>query len=554
MSAFPTAPAPMARRPALLRAELLRTRRTFTWGASLVSLASTLFCVRLAAAATHNGLAAAQGRWDGNVLGWLSLYAFAVLLPLGALMGALAGWREARWREGGTAWRDLSAARVLLTRVVVLALACAACQGAVLVPVLIQSHLVGEGWGPVGTWCALGALWALAQCAAAAWGLLGARFLGSAAVALAPALAVAWAVAGAVQSEASSWLARPWTWSIRAMLPLLGTHGNSVNLEPADAAWGYALWPSFALTLLLGLVPVLLLVLAARAGRSGIGRRRSTRRESAGGRRSVGEGRTMRAEVPTHRPVSAAPAVLACQSAVPAWSVPVVGPRRRPTVTHALAATLPWAVWAGLTALLLALLLAVRALYSPGRALDVLALVALPVAACVVGTMAWRSVAEPWRLILTRCAAGRLVVALTWVPSTALGVALIVVGLLAGHGAPLLPSAADGGGVAPTVYALVTVPFVAAMLVAVSAAAAQWCGTGASIAVGIIGLLDSLVIAGNEMLSASLWPWAPWGWSYVAGQYPQTWVRIVLQSIGITVLALAAIRAGARRSARLGTE
>lgn len=519
------APRPLGSgRVSVLRAELLRHHRTFTWGASLVGLAATLFCVRLAAAATANGLASADGRWDGNVLGWLSFYPFFVLLPLGALMGALARTREARWREGGTAWRDVSSRRVVLARVCVLALGSLLCQVLVIAPVLVQSLLTGEGWGPVGTWSTLLAMWTVGQTAAAVWGLLVAGLLGVASVGLAPAAALVLGVAGAVQAESSGWLVRPWTWLVRGQLPLLGVHGNSVNLDPGDPAWGYASWPSMALTAAVGAVGLLLLL---GAGRTALRRPRRPRSSAA-----TVAGAT---EVEPPRP--------AVHEMVRPWDSPVAGASRRPAVVGALFPTLPWPTWAALAVLLLALLLVVRVVYSPSTALSILTLVGLPVAATTVGTMTWRSVAEPWRLLLTRQGPGRLVTALSATPSAVLGLVLVIIG-----------ASAAVGGTGSTVYALNTVPFVTAMLVAVSMAVTQWLGLGASIAVGVLGLLDSLVIDGNEVLTASLWRWAPWGWSAVAGQYPGTWLEIALLSVLITVVALLVMRVGSRRAARAGAE
>lgn len=533
-----TVPGPAAgTRVSVLRAELLRHHRTFTWGASLLGLAVTAFCVRLAAAATANGLASADGRWDGNVLGWLSFYPFAVLLPLGALMGALARTRETRWREGGTSWRDVSVRRVLLARVTVLVLGSLLCQVLVIAPVLVQSLLTGEGWGPVGTWSALVVLWTVGQTAAAVWGLLAARVLGAASVGLAPAAALVLSVAGAVQAESSGWLLRPWTWFVRGQLPLLGVHGNSVNLAPGDAAWAYAVWPSLVLTAALGTVGLLLLLEAG------------DRRRSAGrGRRPRSTAAAVPGSVPPARSSSDGPA------AARPWESTIAGASRRPSVVRALLPALPWRTWTVLAVLLLALLLVVRAVYSPTTALSTLTLVGLPVAATTVGTMTWRSVAEPWRLVLTRRGPGRLVAALSAAPSAVLGLVLLLIGSAADAGEPLAPVRAAVDGASSTVYALVTVPFVTAMLVAVSMAVTQWLGLGASIAVGVLGLLDSLVIDGNEVLTASLWRWAPWGWSAVAGQYPGTWLEIVLLSVLITVVALLVMRVGSRRAARAGTE
>ncbi|WP_303323834.1 hypothetical protein [Actinomyces radicidentis] len=549
------------RRPSVLRAELLRQHRTFTWGASLVGLAVALFYVRLAASATSQGLASAQGRWDGNVLGWLSFYPFAVLVPLGALTGALAEFRECRCRQGGTAWRDVSGRRVVLARLSVLALGALACQVAVFGPAVLQSLLTGQGWGPVGTWSTLVVLLALAQAASASWGLLAARLLRGAALGVAPVLGFVWSAVGAVRAESPSWAVEPWTWTVRSLLPLMGVHGNSVNLEPGAAAWSFPVWPAFPLTLLLGALAVLALLALERPGRTALLARRSP---VGGSRRSAPRGVAAPSE--TSAPVGdvlgpdraepSSAAVRPASSAVGApsphgavWSLDAAGLRRRPATARALAPALPWGTWAALSVLLLAAVAVVHVVYSPARATDVLALLGVPVAGAAVGTMAWHAVAEPWRLLVTRRSPGRLVTALVSVPAAVLGAVLVVVGVVAAVGAPVVT-----GGSGSPLYAVLTAPFVAAMVVAVTMAVAQRLGLGAAIALTVFGVLDSLVVAGNEALSGALWRWAPWGWSAVAASHPGTWTEVVLLSVLVTVVALLVLRSGWRRAARAGAE
>ena len=154
-------------------------------------------------------------------------------------------------------------------------------------------------------------LWTVGQTAAAVWGLLVAGLLGVASVGLAPAAALVLGVAGAVQAESSGWLVRPWTWLVRGQLPLLGVHGNSVNLDPGDPAWGYASWPSMALTAAVGAVGLLLLL---GAGRTALRRPRRPRSSAA-----TVAGAT---EVEPPRP--------AVHEMVRPWDSPVAGASRRP--------------------------------------------------------------------------------------------------------------------------------------------------------------------------------------------------------------------------------
>ena len=88
----------------LVRAELTRSRRTFTWGVIGATLIFTVHTIILANASISSGVVT-ELQWNGNALAWMHMYAGAFAVPLGLLTGVMAQWRERRWRQGGTAWR-----------------------------------------------------------------------------------------------------------------------------------------------------------------------------------------------------------------------------------------------------------------------------------------------------------------------------------------------------------------------------------------------------------------------------------------------------------------
>ena len=100
----------------VVRAEALRSRRTFTWGSVAAPLIMSVWAINLASALEAADLSTADGRWAGNILAWMSFYPNAVALPVGALVGAMHEWRERRVRGGGTLWRPTDPRRILTAR------------------------------------------------------------------------------------------------------------------------------------------------------------------------------------------------------------------------------------------------------------------------------------------------------------------------------------------------------------------------------------------------------------------------------------------------------
>lgn len=537
---------PRTVRLALLRAELLRSHRTFTWGAIGVSLFIAAWSINLSHSLTSAGLVTDEGRWAGNILAWLSFYPDFFALIIGALVGAMTQWREQRVREGGTAWRATDPRRVAGARATVLALSALACQAGLLIPVVGYGLASGAGWGPVADYLRFAALMWVSVTGASLWGLTLARFIGGVAVGLAPVAAAVWAIIGAQRAETPTWLVEPWTWMIRTTLPLLGVHGNSVNLEPGDAAWSYPFWPGMLLQTLITVLGLVVVLVTAGTGSRTVW---STRRAGAG----------KRAADVTDDGVGGAHLETAVSSASSASSkvllpaqVTAAGGGRRSTGL-ALAPVLPWRLWAVLTLPLLGLVALVRAAYSSSAAVSLVALAGVPITAAVVGVTTWVSLRGAWRSLLMRTTPLRATCA-ALLPAWGFlsGVLLLAWGVGAA-GSELFPVEPDPElpAVAGEVYVAVTIPFVALMLLALAYALTQTAGLAASITVTVIGLLAGLVIAGNEVIVSTpgLWLSAPWGWASVAGSYPARWLAVVGLSLVLALAALTVSAASGRRVA-----
>ena len=563
-------------RLALLRAELLRSHRTFTWGAVGVSLFIAAWSINLSHSLTSAGLVTDEGRWAGNILAWLSFYPDFFALIIGALVGAMTQWREQRVREGGTAWRATDPRRVAGARATVLALSALACQAGLLIPVVGYGLASGAGWGPVADYLRFAALMWVSVTGASLWGLTLARFIGGVAVGLAPVAAAVWAIIGAQRAETPTWLVEPWTWMIRTTLPLLGVHGNSVNLEPGDAAWSYPFWPGMLLQTLITVLGLVVVLVTAGTGsrtvwstrRAGAGRRTDVADDGVGGRPTetaaseVSPASSVSEVSPEVLPTAARPAP--GRHAAPAQpgtgravallpaQVTAAGGGRRSTGL-ALAPVLPWRLWAVLTLPLLGLVALVRAAYSSSAAVSLVALAGVPITAAVVGVTTWVSLRGAWRSLLMRTTPLRATCA-ALLPAWGFlsGVLLLAWGVGAA-GSELFPVEPDPNlpAVAGQVYVAVTIPFVALMLLALAYALAQTAGLAASITVTVIGLLAGLVIAGNEVIVSTpgLWLSAPWGWASVAGSYPARWLAVVGLSLVLALAALTVSAASGRRVA-----
>lgn len=557
----------------VLRAELLRSRRTFTWGVVVATLALAAWAINLAHSLTAAGVVGTDSRWGAasGVLAWMSNYPDMLAPALGTLVGAMTQWREQRIREGGTAWRGVAPGRIAIGRTAVLALSALACQLGWLVPVVGYGLASGAGWGPVGDYLGFALLMWVSVTGASLWGMLAVRLIGAGAVGLAPAAAAVWSIVGAVRAEGPTWAIEPWAWMARSTLPLLGVHGNGEKLEAGAAAWHYPLWPGLLSQIVVaGLALALVIATAGRGGdrivrrpdllqrlfrRTGSGAG-AEERASGAGPAALREGpvTASRATGPGAGPTAAsepAAAPMPGSAAVsPLMPAAAVGPGPRGAV-RALAPVLPWRIWAALEILLLAIIAVTRAVYSPSTAVSLLALAGVPVASAVVGISTWVCLRRAWRGLLMRAAPARLTAAALLAAWGFLSAALLAAWGAAAGGSQLLRTDPDLPAATGKVYVAMVIPFVALMLLTAAFAIAQVFDVAASIVVSALGLLAALVIAGNEVLvsMSSLWLSAPWGWASVAGSHPGLWLTVVGLSVLVALAALGASTASGRRVA-----
>ena len=515
-----------------LAAEWLRSRRTFTWGAVLVTMVFTAQTLMMSRGALAEG-AMPKVLWHGNALGWMHLYAVGFAVPLGLLSGVMAQWREDRWRHGGTAWRAVNPRRVLAARLLVLGVSALACQVGLIGPVVIDALVAGHGWGPWRSYLVFGLFMSLVVTGASAWGMALYRPLRVAAVGVGPALGLVWSVAGAVHAERADWWLLPWTWTARAPLTLLGVHGNSTLLEPGSPVWRYPLWPGFALVAVWGgvgallvLAPRALLVRTPRGARAGSSAGTSSPAARAGVPRAVA--RAMPVTAPEERAL-AEPASGRSALAEPASGRPA--PARRDGLRNsvvAVAGVLPWGLWAGLTLPLWGLLALVQMAY-PGTdyAQTLFELMGAPVPAAVVAVSAWGRLQPGWRALLPRRPALALLGAVTLLSGAFLLPVLLVAWAISSVGAP---------SPWPYVPVLVT-PAVTLMVFAASLAVALLTRMAVAIAGNVLLLLGGLVIGGNEVLGG-LWPTAPWGWLRVAHLHPGLWPAVFLLATALAAICL----------------
>lgn len=576
-AARPGAARPVGRRPVgvvdVLRAELLRSRRTFTWGVVVATLALAAWAINLAHSLTAAGVVGTDSRWGAasGVLAWMSNYPDMLAPALGTLVGAMTQWREQRIREGGTAWRGVAPGRIAIGRTAVLALSALACQLGWLVPVVGYGLASGAGWGPVGDYLGFALLMWVSVTGASLWGMLAVRLIGAGAVGLAPAAAAVWSIVGAVRAEGPTWAIEPWAWMARSTLPLLGVHGNGEKLEAGAAAWHYPLWPGLLSQIVVaGLALALVIATAGRGGdrivrrpdllqrlfrRTGSGAG-AEERASGAGPAALREGpvTASRATGPGAGPTAAsepAAAPMPGSAAVsPLMPAAAVGPGPRGAV-RALAPVLPWRIWAALEILLLAIIAVTRAVYSPSTAVSLLALAGVPVASAVVGISTWVCLRRAWRGLLMRAAPARLTAAALLAAWGFLSAALLAAWGAAAGGSQLLRTDPDLPAATGKVYVAMVIPFVALMLLTAAFAIAQVFDVAASIVVSALGLLAALVIAGNEVLMSmsNLWLSAPWGWASVAGSHPGRWLTVVGLSVLVALTALGASTASGRRVA-----
>ena len=532
----------------LVRAELTRSRRTFTWGVIGATLIFTVHTIILANASISSGVVT-ELQWNGNALAWMHMYAGGFAVPLGLLTGAMAQWREQRWRQGGTAWRAVAPRRVAGARLVVLSLSALVCQVALVAPVVGHALIVGNGWGPWDRYLLFATYMWIVVTGACAWGMAAFHVLRVVSVGVAPVLGFVWSVAGVVQAERSDWWMLPWAWTARVPLPLLGVHGSSVLLEADSPVWGYPLLPGFLLTAALTLVGIGLAVLSGTPGGAESSARLvvGLRRLLPGGQTTDAQPESVSEQVPVEAPTS--PSRNTPQSrATPATRMArIPGPR---SAVLAMAGVLPWIVWVVLATLLLAFLGVLHTAYPPGYGQSFLELVGMPVAAAITGITVWGRLQPAWRTLITRRGACGILVSTTVLSAVFLVPVLVFSWIVTVLGDTLTRTDPSLPAVTGAVYGLMVMPAVAFMIAAVSLAVALCTRIVMAIVLDVLLVIMGLLIGGNDVLALTwLWRLAPWGWIAVAHQFPERWLTIVAASLLIGSVAMGAAVLGARRAA-----
>jgi ABC-2 type transport system permease protein len=478
-------------------AERVRTRHS---ASARFPLAGLVICL-LQALGWWTVATRALTAWP-QMLAWQSVYATTLAGPFAALLVALTVARERNARDGGTRSRPLAPATAWTARALVLALQLCALDFAITMPLLGIGWLHGLADPPVArlamVWMALwlGSLMyvAIALILARAAGML--ATLGIAIVAQ---------VAGTMQAESAAWMWLPWTWPVRALLPLLGIHQNGTALEPGSPIWHWSPWLPVAMSLVLAII---LTIIGAMVR---IPSRRRPRREPP-------------------QP-----------AAVPAGGLDVQTPvtRSRPRHLAAMAGSLPRAVIVPLVAATLALIVLTGVVWDAARVTGLAAWLVIPLGSCVLACLTWSSQAPAWRSLALRASTRRLGRMLA---CCCLGILSVVV-------AAVMASAAAAGG-----QQLIRFGAVLWMVGAAWTMVSLWLATrfGAAAAIGLtlVVLVAGLLMGGTWMAHTPLWLAGPLAWPVSADSWPRASIALVLAA-ALAGAACAAWLRALRRAAAL---
>lgn len=424
-----------------------------------------------------------------QLFGWQSIYATGLLAPLVALLAGFTVGREKAAREGGTLWRPLAPAVGWLARATVLAGQSLAFNAALVLPVLGLGVAKGLTGAPVARLVALTVVCWLTSLPVAAWALLVARRAG---MIVTVALALAWQVAGVLRAEGPTWAVEPWTWPVRAMMPLLGIHPNAMALDPGSPVWAWDPWsPALGCV---GLAVALGLLDALTAGRL---RDRRPRRILFGrDARDTPDARGAAADA------GASPALLTPDDAVAAADVALHSVRRgRPAPLVGLAASL---LRTAIAPLLLAALVAIPAvgvLWNAAYVRGFSGWLVVPLGSCLLACLLWAAQQDAWRVLALRHApaalAGRLLALGALAVTAVAGEAALVAGLRGDPDAVRFGVVLAAVGLAWLVLCLALVTRV---------------GAGAEIGVTILALVFSLVFGGTWLSRTPVWLVGVLGW------------------------------------------
>lgn len=446
--------------------EFLRTKRTFTMFLPLVILVCGFLASIIGGQATTAG-------------GIAPLHFYVFVMPaLAMTVAVLSESREDRLRAGGTSWRPISRWRTLAARVFVASFY--ALLGHFCAPLLLgrfsMDFALMETVFFASYYCLGLVLWVL---------------LRAGALVLAPLIGLFSAVFAFYPDSTSVlsqwWALNPFTWHLRASLPVYGVNPNSTAAEPGSPI--FALNPVFPTVLSLAGAAVCFVFCA------------SIRHYA--NRRFITTGSHLVSPTP-HR----------------AWRRVA---SHRPFQVKALCVALPWRLWIVASLIMVAILAATRARYGYDSSRTLYGLLAVPLAAIVVGTTSWFSHRTGWRTLITRPKAGRLFPTLTFLSITFTTVTLLIGGFIA-HASP---------------YQLIVTPGVVGLIGVGILLISVW-SFGLSIAVGVILMIWSVLVGGDILASnAILWRTGVSAWASMVATYPARWCEMFCVSWTLTIAMVA---------------
>lgn len=526
----PSAPAPTPRigLGRALRAELQRARR---------SAASRLVWLGLA-------ICLVQGvAWLGVATGapatWSSLFAWQTLYGTG-LVGAIAGLhaglvvgRERAAREGGTWARPLPPGTALIARVLVMALQAALLNAAATFPLVAFGPLVGLTEVP---WDLVASLWLVLTCAflpPMVIGMLCARIGGTITAVL---VGLVWQVAGVVLAEGPLGAMAPFSWGVRALMPVIGIHANGTGLEPASPvrAWAWGLdalgCVAFAAAL------TLLLAIMARVDPASPARLGLVRGLLA---RLTGRGAAQQASVGAADQGLPAAAAVPIRERLAALATPTGALGRRPVAAdlQVLRRTAAWPL-VGFTVLVFALCALVWG-HSRVTGLEVWA--AIPLGTCILASILASTTGAGWRVTALRRTAAEQAAATGAVCALLLSVVV---------GAGMLLALVSGGEVAEVLRTAVLAWAVGAAALAVDLFLAMRFGAGAAFGVTLVALVLSMVLGGTQIARTPAWAAGFFGWPVSADSAGRVAIALLACAV-IAAAGMAGYRGALRRAASL---
>lgn len=474
---------------ASLAAERLRWRHSAAARLPLLGLAAASVQGLLYLAGSTRRSWDALGSWQ---ILWVS---FLGPVAVGLLAGLL-GKREQDARGGGAWWRPITAFKAHVAQFLVMAGYALGLQIFVLFATLPYGWIDGLPFpGPVGTlaglalvqWCATLSLLAIAHHLALRWGLFAATGLG-----------LAWAITGTLTAEGGWWWVQPWAWSVRAALPIIGTHANGVPLAPGETLPASWVWQPALLSCMTAVAVVWLAKAYAHPPaaheRPGLGRR-TIARYASDGRWRTGE-----------------------------WAALLHSMRRTALVPLILATLLT--IVAGLV------------LWSDPRiTLQLLGLVVAPVGTALLPLLVWHWTAPAWRALALRPTG----------PERLVDVLLALMGLCLAGLAGFATAALMLAGLAPVTaltFGLLSIT-TGWMLICWHFWLVLRTGVGVAVASGSVGALVGLVVGGTG-LAGTLWPFAPWTWTITALSGHRSLVVVPICLVLCIPLGIACRSAGRR--------